>query len=79
MERKTKHTPGYDELIVLNGEAWEYFCNGCGQLRLCYNPNDEHSRCANCTSADLVRGKPGDLDKAALLAARAAPRPEGGR
>ena len=43
------------------GCSFEYFCNGCGQLRLSYVHNLK--QCTQCTSRDLVIGRPGELDK----------------
>jgi len=39
---------------------YEYFCNGCGQLRLKLNHTDN---CGNCGSSNIVKGKMGKLDK----------------
>ena len=48
------------------GKPYEYFCKGCGQLRLSYRPNTHG--CANCNSSDIVRGRKGKLDKGRLKA-----------
>ncbi len=48
------------------GKPYEYFCNGCGQIRLSYRPNTHD--CANCNSSNIVRGRVGKLDKDKLKA-----------
>ena len=42
----------------------EYFCRGCGQLRLSISGYPK--RCVSCGSTDLIKARPGVLDKAAL-------------
>jgi hypothetical protein len=39
----------------------EYFCRNCLQLRLSYLIRTH--KCANCQSTNIIRGKPGSLDK----------------
>lgn len=46
------------------GIASEYFCWGCGQLRL--SLIDDKTSCANCGSDDIERGIPGTLNKTEL-------------
>jgi DNA-directed RNA polymerase subunit RPC12/RpoP len=41
--------------------AREYFCNTCGQLRLCLD--SARTTCGRCASRNLLWGKPGELDK----------------
>ncbi len=53
--------------IVENGKsgpATEYFCFGCGHLRLTYVANN--SICRNCGSKNIITGKIGELDKDVL-------------
>jgi len=47
------------------GNPYEYFCWGCGDLRLSLC-DDPHKTCANCGSFDIVVGRPMQLDKKAL-------------
>lgn len=60
-----------DEIIAtvrsedIDGNSEEYFCCICLQLRLTFR--DDKTRCYNCGSEDIIRGKPGSLDKAFLL------------
>ena len=51
----------------LDEESLEYFCNGCGQLRLALKHRP--TRCLNCMSTNLVVGAVGTLDKEKLKAA----------
>lgn len=55
-------------VVAVSSEPREYFCRSCGQLRLCLVQGK--ADCGNCGSSDLVFGKPGELDKQALMAAR---------
>jgi hypothetical protein len=57
---------GYDEYIVVNSGAREYFCNDCGQLRLAMSRPTE---CGSCKSTDLVIGEVNALDSSALKTA----------
>jgi hypothetical protein len=47
-----------------SGESYEYFCRACEQLRLAFVVSD---KCGNCGSTEIVKGKVGSLDKAALI------------
>lgn len=44
----------------------EYFCNGCGHLRLCLD--DAQVTCGNCKGTDLIWGRVNELDKDKLKA-----------
>ena len=59
-----------DLLIMAQAHAWEYFCKSCHQLRLSTVVIEEGMMaiCQNCLSSDIIRGAPGTLDKAALMA-----------
>ena len=46
------------------GEASEYFCFQCGQLRL--SLISDKTKCMRCGSMDIVKGKCGELDKQKL-------------
>ena len=53
------------ELLVINvSKSKEYFCNGCGQLRLSVGCNPE--KCNNCNGTDLIIGDLNSLNKDAL-------------
>ena len=54
-----------NEFIVTNGDDFEYWCKGCRQLRL-WCRGDEPFECGNCGGTDVVRGKPGELDREEL-------------
>ena len=41
-------------------KPFEYFCNGCGQMRLSFVDIDS---CGNCGSGMIIKGDPGTLDK----------------
>jgi len=43
----------------------EYFCKDCTQLRLSFIKDT--SKCGNCGSLNIIKGKPGELDKETLL------------
>lgn len=43
------------------GPPTEYFCFGCGHLRLTFVANNKI--CMNCESANILTGKVGELDK----------------
>ena len=47
-------------------QPFEYFCFGCGQLRLCCDPKLEG--CKNCGAPFTHKGKPGELDGTKLKA-----------
>lgn len=47
-----------------NFQPFEYFCFGCGQLRLCLDVRLQG--CKNCGTAFTHKGKPGELDGAQL-------------
>lgn len=59
-----------EELIPVRDPDFEYFCNGCGQLRLFVVGEKKRSfnGCGNCGSLDVVKGQPGELDKIELKA-----------
>jgi hypothetical protein len=42
-------------------KPYEYFCKGCGQIRLCLD--EKLVGCGNCGSMLLITGEPGALDK----------------
>jgi DNA-directed RNA polymerase subunit RPC12/RpoP len=42
----------------------EYFCTECLQLRLSYLIRTY--KCSNCDSKNIIKGKPGSLDKTQL-------------
>lgn len=46
--------------IVTDFQSFEYFCFGCGQLRLCCDPKLQG--CKNCGAPFTHKGKPGELD-----------------
>jgi hypothetical protein len=46
----------------------EYFCNGCGQMRL-FARGGEPESCGNCGCEDLVVGNVEELDKDELVRA----------
>lgn len=54
------------EIQVIRGEAFEYFCNDCGQFRLAFGDYIERKVCGNCDGNNLTIGKPNELDKEAL-------------
>lgn len=57
--------PGKMTYTILMGKPdCEYFCKDCLQLRLSYL--DETTECSNCESKDIIKGKPGTLNKEAL-------------
>lgn len=47
-------------------QPFEYFCFGCGRLRLCCDPKLEG--CKNCGMPFTHKGKPGELDGKKLKA-----------
>jgi hypothetical protein len=47
-------------------EPFEYFCFGCGQLRLCCDP--KLKGCKNCGTPFTHKSKPGKLDGKKLKA-----------
>lgn len=49
-----------DYVLLADMESFEYFCNVCGQLRLCLNP--KLVGCGHCHSSDIVIGAVGELD-----------------
>jgi hypothetical protein len=49
------------EILVTSEAPFEYFCNSCGQLRLCYNPGQDY--CGNCYSKSIIVGEINTLDK----------------
>ena len=55
-------------LILLSSDfqPFEYFCLGCGQLRLCCDP--ELKACKNCMTPFSHQGRPGELDGRKLKA-----------
>ena len=53
----------FTELVA--GEATEYVCKDCEQLRL--SLVEDKSKCFNCGSTNIVVGKLGQLDKAKVL------------
>ncbi len=56
-----------EAVVVLGADPqFEYFCKMCGQLRLSFD--EELTRCGNCKSLLIVRGKLGELNKAQLKA-----------
>lgn len=56
-----------DEMIVMANfpPDCEYFCRDCQQLRLSFL--DKTEKCGACGSSNIVKGRPGELDKGALL------------
>lgn len=50
-------------MIVLL-DAREYFCHGCGHLRLSLRRVNDF--CGNCGGSDLTWGTPGELNKEQL-------------
>ncbi len=52
-------------MVFYGGTPTEYFCCRCRQLRL--NPVDIPTHCKHCGNKDIIIGKPGTLDKAALI------------
>lgn len=54
------------EIVFSPGELcdpFEYFCSGCGQMRLSFVATD---KCFNCGSDKIRKGLPGELDKEKL-------------
>jgi len=52
------------EIIITNEKpTCEYFCNGCGQLRLSFDKDRDPLKCGNCGSMKLVIGEIEGLDK----------------
>ena len=50
--------------LYIGYEPVEYFCYGCGQLRLSVREFDGF--CTNCGSSQVVVGEPNSLDKDTL-------------
>lgn len=50
--------------LYVGFEPVEYFCNGCGQLRL--SIDDFDGICKHCGSTDVITGAVNSLDKEAL-------------
>jgi hypothetical protein len=61
-------------MLLSDFQPFEYFCFGCGQLRLCCNPQLE--ACKNCGTPFSHTGKPGELDGKKLKAEFRATRKE---
>ncbi len=60
---------GQTPVVIRKGKraaaAYEYFCYACGQLRLSLVEADT---CGLCGSSNILKGKPGELDKEKLKA-----------
>ncbi len=54
-----------DLYIFSSGTGTEYFCTRC--RKLCLSLTQVPTYCSNCGCKDLITGKPGSLDKAALI------------
>lgn len=52
-------------VLGVTGNEVEYFCLGCGQLRL-WAKEEKFKECGNCGYALCVVGKPGQLDRVEL-------------
>lgn len=56
---------GYSYDLPMFRSNFEYFCNKCGQLRLCID-NISRVTCGSCGSKDIIKGEVGELDKEKL-------------
>lgn len=52
--------------VALRGSAWEYFCHGCGQLRLWLRGDEQPSACTHCGSDHIECERPGSERLGAL-------------
>lgn len=48
-------------ILVPSGDKFEYLCESCGHLRLCFDKDRE--TCGNCGSDDITCGPVGTLEK----------------